>query len=235
MLAAVAAVTTRPGLAATVNATFNEPYEVARRLATLDHLSGGRAAWNVVTGHDAFTGANFRRGAFLAEADRYDRAAELLAVAGELWDSWSRRDLAPIRSPVSSRVRGPVRSPTVDGTSTSRAASPHRAPQGHPPPRPPAPAASAQQVRTGGLSIPAGPSMRHGPCASSLSPRREDAARVPSPYARPPRCRAGHLPDGPSGCRRCPPGGQKWSGCISRVVRSKLSSRSNCGAVRGSS
>ncbi|GAB1332822.1 NtaA/DmoA family FMN-dependent monooxygenase [Streptomyces sennicomposti] len=93
MLAAVAAVTTRLGLAATVNATFNEPYEVARRLATLDHLSGGRAAWNVVTSHDAFTGANFRRGGFLAEADRYDRAAEFLAVARELWDSWSRRDL----------------------------------------------------------------------------------------------------------------------------------------------
>ncbi|CAL9303831.1 NtaA/DmoA family FMN-dependent monooxygenase [Streptomyces sp. SudanB182_2057] len=92
-LSALAAVTTRLGLAATVNATFNEPYEVARRLATLDHLSGGRAAWNVVTSFDAFTGENFRRGGFLAEGDRYARAAEFLATARELWDSWAEGDV----------------------------------------------------------------------------------------------------------------------------------------------
>ncbi|MFF9770296.1 NtaA/DmoA family FMN-dependent monooxygenase [Streptomyces sp. NPDC014636] len=92
-LSALAAVTTRLGLAATVNATFNEPYEVARRLATLDHLSGGRSAWNVVTSFDAFTGENFRRGGFLAEADRYGRAAEFLATARELWDSWADGDV----------------------------------------------------------------------------------------------------------------------------------------------
>ncbi|MFF4712253.1 NtaA/DmoA family FMN-dependent monooxygenase [Streptomyces eurythermus] len=92
-LSALAAVTTRLGLAATVNATFNEPYEVARRLATLDHLSGGRAAWNVVTSFDAFTGENFRRGGFLAESDRYARAAEFLATARELWDSWAEGDV----------------------------------------------------------------------------------------------------------------------------------------------
>ncbi|MGI8329325.1 NtaA/DmoA family FMN-dependent monooxygenase [Actinomadura scrupuli] len=88
VLSALAAVTSHLGLAATVNSTFNEPYEVARRLATLDHLSGGRAAWNVVTSYDSFTGENFRRGGFLAEADRYTRAAEFLQVARELWDSW---------------------------------------------------------------------------------------------------------------------------------------------------
>ncbi|WP_067460103.1 NtaA/DmoA family FMN-dependent monooxygenase [Actinomadura macra] len=93
VLAALSAVTTRLGLAATVNSTFNEPYEVARRLATLDHLSGGRAAWNVVTSYDAFTGANFRRGGYLAEADRYSRAAEFLHTARELWDSWADGDL----------------------------------------------------------------------------------------------------------------------------------------------
>ncbi|NEB37924.1 NtaA/DmoA family FMN-dependent monooxygenase [Streptomyces sp. SID14515] len=93
VLGALAAVTTRLGLAATVNATFNEPYEVARRFATLDHLSGGRAAWNVVTSYDAFTGENFRRGGFLPEADRYTRAAEFLSVARTLWDSWSDGDL----------------------------------------------------------------------------------------------------------------------------------------------
>lgn len=89
VLNALAAVTERLGLAATVNATFNEPYELARRLATLDHLSGGRAGWNVVTSSDAFTGENFRRGGFLDRADRYTRAAEFVATARELWDSWT--------------------------------------------------------------------------------------------------------------------------------------------------
>ncbi|MEU5238815.1 NtaA/DmoA family FMN-dependent monooxygenase [Streptomyces lydicus] len=89
VLSAVAAVTERLGLAATVSATFNEPYELARRLASLDHLSGGRAAWNVVTTSDAFTGENFRRGGYLDRADRYTRAAEFVATARELWDSWT--------------------------------------------------------------------------------------------------------------------------------------------------
>ncbi|MFJ8861307.1 NtaA/DmoA family FMN-dependent monooxygenase [Streptomyces sp. NPDC102451] len=89
VLNALAAVTDRLGLAATVNATFNEPYELARRLATLDHLSEGRAAWNVVTSSDAFTGENFRRGGYLDRADRYTRAAEFVATARELWDSWT--------------------------------------------------------------------------------------------------------------------------------------------------
>ncbi|WP_312874236.1 NtaA/DmoA family FMN-dependent monooxygenase [Actinomadura litoris] len=93
VLSALSGVTARLGLAATVNSTFNEPYEVARRLATLDHLSGGRAAWNVVTSWDAFTGENFRRGGYLAEADRYNRAREFLGTARELWDSWSGGDL----------------------------------------------------------------------------------------------------------------------------------------------
>ncbi|MEV6047210.1 NtaA/DmoA family FMN-dependent monooxygenase [Streptomyces xanthochromogenes] len=101
LLNALAAVTDWLGLAATVNATFNEPYEIARRFASLDHLSGGRAAWNVVASPDAFTGENFRRA---GRPDRADldqgldaarpgetpstRAAEFLSTARELWDSW---------------------------------------------------------------------------------------------------------------------------------------------------
>jgi FMN-dependent oxidoreductase (nitrilotriacetate monooxygenase family) len=88
VLAALAAVTSHLGLAGTINSTFNEPYEVARQFASLDHLSGGRAAWNVVTSWDAFTGENFRRGGFLAQDQRYDRARTFLATAGELFDSW---------------------------------------------------------------------------------------------------------------------------------------------------
>ncbi|MFY4717201.1 NtaA/DmoA family FMN-dependent monooxygenase [Streptomyces sp. LaBMicrA B280] len=89
VLAALAAVTDRIGLTGTINSTFNEPYEVARQFASLDHLSGGRSAWNVVTSWDAFTGENFRRGGFLPRDERYSRAQEFLATAHELFDSWS--------------------------------------------------------------------------------------------------------------------------------------------------
>ncbi len=88
VLAAIAAVTERLGLAGTINSTFNEPYEVARQFASLDHLSAGRAAWNVVTSWDAFTGENFRRGGYLAEQDRYERARRFLRTVWELFDSW---------------------------------------------------------------------------------------------------------------------------------------------------
>lgn len=88
ILAALAAVTEHLGLTGTINSTFNEPYEVARQFASLDHLSGGRAAWNVVTSWDAFTGENFRRGGFLPQDERYSRAKEFLATANELFDSW---------------------------------------------------------------------------------------------------------------------------------------------------
>ncbi|MFC9742046.1 NtaA/DmoA family FMN-dependent monooxygenase [Streptomyces noursei] len=120
VLNALAAVTERLGLAGTVSATFNEPYELARRFASLDHLSGGRAAWNVVTTSDAFTGENFRRGGFLDRADRYTRAAEFLATARELWDS------RPAGEP-SRRVDHRGRHFTVRGEFGVA-----RSPQGHP-------------------------------------------------------------------------------------------------------
>ena len=88
VLAALAAVTERLGLAGTINSTFNEPYEVARQFASLDHLSGGRAAWNVVTSWDAFTGENFRRGGYLPQEQRYERAEQFLRAAFTLFDSW---------------------------------------------------------------------------------------------------------------------------------------------------
>jgi FMN-dependent oxidoreductase (nitrilotriacetate monooxygenase family) len=134
VLSALAAVTSHLGLAATVNSTFNEPYEVAGRLASLDHLSGGRAAWNVVTSYDAFTGENFRRGGYLAEADRYTRAAEFLQTARELWDSW--RPDTVVADPVRGRFVRP------DGIGTFRHEGRHisisgqfnvpRGPQGRP-------------------------------------------------------------------------------------------------------
>ncbi|MCA1217526.1 NtaA/DmoA family FMN-dependent monooxygenase [Streptomyces sp. 8L] len=93
VLAALGAVTEHLGLTGTINSTFNEPYEVARQFASLDHLTDGRAAWNVVTSWDAFTGENFRRGGFLAQDRRYARAKEFLATANELFDSWRSDDL----------------------------------------------------------------------------------------------------------------------------------------------
>jgi FMN-dependent oxidoreductase (nitrilotriacetate monooxygenase family) len=93
VLAALAAVTDRIGLTGTINSTFNEPYEVARQFASLDHLSAGRAAWNVVTSWDAFTGENFRRGGYLAQDARYERAKQFLQTAAELWDSWNGAEI----------------------------------------------------------------------------------------------------------------------------------------------
>jgi FMN-dependent oxidoreductase (nitrilotriacetate monooxygenase family) len=93
ILATLAAVTDRLGLIGTLNATYHEAYELARQLASLDHLSGGRAGWNVVTSSDAFTGENFRRGGFLPYAQRYERAGEAVELARQLWRSWSADDL----------------------------------------------------------------------------------------------------------------------------------------------
>lgn len=93
VLAAVAAVTTHLGLAGTISSTFNEPYEVARQFASLDWLSDGRAAWNVVTSWDAFTGENFRRGGYLPQEQRYERAKTFLDTAWELFDSWHGEEI----------------------------------------------------------------------------------------------------------------------------------------------
>ncbi|ONH24763.1 NtaA/DmoA family FMN-dependent monooxygenase [Pseudofrankia asymbiotica] len=97
VLAALAAVTERIGLTGTINSTFNEPYEVARQFASLDHLSGGRTAWNVVTSWDAFTGENFRRGGYLPQEERYARAKAFLTTALELFDSWTGDEIVADR------------------------------------------------------------------------------------------------------------------------------------------
>ncbi|WP_080792153.1 NtaA/DmoA family FMN-dependent monooxygenase [Corynebacterium pacaense] len=87
VLSALAGVTDNIGLAGTLSTTYNEPFELARQLATLDHLSGGRAAWNVVTSPDAFTGENFRRGGYLEYADRYHRAEDFIHLSRRFWDA----------------------------------------------------------------------------------------------------------------------------------------------------
>ncbi|WP_028046794.1 LLM class flavin-dependent oxidoreductase [Cellulomonas sp. URHE0023] len=85
-LAALAAVTTHIGLVATQNVTYNDPADLARRLASLDLLSGGRGAWNIVTTDNAWTGENFRRGGWLDHSLRYVRAGEFVRAAQAIWD-----------------------------------------------------------------------------------------------------------------------------------------------------
>lgn len=132
-LAALAGITSRIGLVATQNATYNEPADLARRLASLDVLSGGRAGWNVVTTDNAWTGENFRRGGFLDHRQRYERAAEFLSLAREIWDSWSETALVPGRSGASPNPRA-VRTVERDNAHFKVAitATVPRSAQGHP-------------------------------------------------------------------------------------------------------
>jgi FMN-dependent oxidoreductase (nitrilotriacetate monooxygenase family) len=87
-LSALAAVTERIGLVVTQNTTYNFPADLARRLSTLDLLSRGRAGWNIVTTDNAWTGANFRHGGWLAHERRYERATQFVEAAKAIWDAW---------------------------------------------------------------------------------------------------------------------------------------------------
>jgi FMN-dependent oxidoreductase (nitrilotriacetate monooxygenase family) len=89
LLPALAAVTEHIGLIATASTTYNEPYHVARKFASLDHISGGRAGWNLVTGANPDEAYNFGRENHPEHADRYRRAREFYDVVTGLWDSWA--------------------------------------------------------------------------------------------------------------------------------------------------
>jgi FMN-dependent oxidoreductase (nitrilotriacetate monooxygenase family) len=88
VLATMAASTKYLGLASTISTSYFHPYAVARTMATLDHLSGGRAAWNIVTSFQQAEANNFGLRDQLSRDERYDRADEFLDVACKLWDSW---------------------------------------------------------------------------------------------------------------------------------------------------
>lgn len=88
LLSAIAAVTERIGLIATASTSYNEPFNLARKFASLDHISGGRAGWNIVTSGNADEAYNFGLDAIPEHARRYERAAEFVDVALALWDSW---------------------------------------------------------------------------------------------------------------------------------------------------
>jgi FMN-dependent oxidoreductase (nitrilotriacetate monooxygenase family) len=89
LLTALAGATSRIGLAATASTTYSEPFHVARMFSTIDHVSGGRAAWNAVTSVSDGEARNFSRDVHLDHATRYDRAAEFLDTVLELWDTWA--------------------------------------------------------------------------------------------------------------------------------------------------
>ena len=88
LLAALAVATTRIGLVCTATTSYNEPYNIARRFASLDHISKGRIGWNVVTSANLTEAYNFGREAHFEHGERYDRAVEFTEVVRGLWDSW---------------------------------------------------------------------------------------------------------------------------------------------------
>ncbi|KVA27799.1 monooxygenase [Burkholderia cepacia] len=89
MLSAIAACTDRIGLIATGTTSYEDPYLLARRFASLDHLSGGRAGWNIVTTVNPEAALNFGLETALRHAERYERAEEFFDVVTGLWDGWS--------------------------------------------------------------------------------------------------------------------------------------------------
>ena len=88
LLAAIAAVTERIGVIGTASTTYGEPYDIARRFASLDRVSRGRAGWNIVTSGNEMAAHNFGHDAHLEHSKRYARATEFLEVTMKLWDSW---------------------------------------------------------------------------------------------------------------------------------------------------
>ena len=138
LLSTLASATTHLGLIATVSTSFEEPYNVARRFASLDHLTRGRVAWNVVTSSDPYTWNNFGHGDGRAEQpgrrERYSRATEFIAVVRALWDSWDddavladKRTGAFGRPGAINTIGHQGEHFTVDGPLTLP-----RSPQGHP-------------------------------------------------------------------------------------------------------
>ncbi|WP_042370976.1 LLM class flavin-dependent oxidoreductase [Streptacidiphilus neutrinimicus] len=134
LLTALSQATSRIGLIATVSSTYNEPYNLARRLASVDHVSGGRAGWNIVTSAGADEAANFGLTDRPAHAERYARADEFLRIAKALWDSWESE--AVLADKAAGRYADPGRLHRLDHKgryfSVAGPLNVERPPQGHP-------------------------------------------------------------------------------------------------------
>src|ERR1700753_4281086 len=112
LLSALAGATERIGLIATGSTTFDAPYHVARRFASLDHISGGRAGWNIVTTSNPDAALNFGLEDHMEHAERYKRAREFYDVGTALWDSFA--DDAFVRDVESGLFFDPARMHTLD-------------------------------------------------------------------------------------------------------------------------
>jgi FMN-dependent oxidoreductase (nitrilotriacetate monooxygenase family) len=134
LLTALSQATSRIGLIATVSSTYNEPYNLARRLASVDHVSGGRAGWNIVTSAGADEAANFGLVERPDHAERYARADEFLRIAKALWDSWEQE--AVVADKAAGRYADPARIHRLDHRgryfSVAGPLNVERPPQGYP-------------------------------------------------------------------------------------------------------
>ncbi|GAA3883800.1 LLM class flavin-dependent oxidoreductase [Streptomyces lacrimifluminis] len=134
LLTALATATTHIGLIATASTSYNSPYNLARRFASLDIISGGRAGWNIVTTAGAEAARNFGLDAEPAHAQRYARAAEFLDVALKLWDSWGDDAIVGDKAAGVWGDDGKIHPPRHKGTyfSVEGALNVPRSPQGYP-------------------------------------------------------------------------------------------------------
>lgn len=112
MLAALAVSTSRIGLIATASTTYTEPFNLARQFASLDHMSGGRIGWNIVTSWLAPAARNYGGDAQVSHAGRYARAEEFMTVVKGLWDSWA--DDAVLDERATGRYTNPARIRPID-------------------------------------------------------------------------------------------------------------------------
>jgi FMN-dependent oxidoreductase (nitrilotriacetate monooxygenase family) len=134
MLAALATVTKHIGLVSTATTTYNDPFSIARKFATIDHISRGRAGWNLVTSQNEDEAQNFGRESHVEHADRYARAEEFHDVVKGLWDSWD--DDAIIRDHATGRYIDPAKMHILhhkgERFSVRGPLNVARSPQGHP-------------------------------------------------------------------------------------------------------
>jgi len=134
LLSAIAGLTERIGLVSTATTSYNEPYNIARKFASLDHISGGRAGWNVVTSANLSEAFNFGREEHYEHGERYDRALEFTEVVLGLWDSWD--DDAFLRDRATGRYFDPAKLHTLNHKgehfSVRGPLNVARSPQGHP-------------------------------------------------------------------------------------------------------
>jgi FMN-dependent oxidoreductase (nitrilotriacetate monooxygenase family) len=134
VLSALAAVTSRIGLIGTGSTTYSRPWELARRFATLDHLSAGRAGWNIVTTVTPLAAAAFGEPAHLQHGDRYVRAHEFVDAVQRVWDSWADDAVVGDRDRGVWAERSRLRNPRFHGEfyDVDGVLPFPRSPQGHP-------------------------------------------------------------------------------------------------------